>query len=332
MSHGYRAIQWSPFKRRYDLVLVAAILSYIVIFMLIAKMHAIGDEIAFIRATATCAFAMLTLTLCIGPLARIDRRLLPLLYNRRHLGVATFLVAGAHALVVTGFYHGFGVISPPLSLLVSNTQYGSITAFPFEILGVLALLILFLMASTSHDFWLKNLSPSVWKGLHMMVYVAWVLLIFHIALGVLQTERNPIYVILFGVAVLTVPGLHLFAGLREVKFDQSTSTGEWIEVGAADEIPDARAKIVCVKNRERVAIFRHGEKLSAVGNVCAHQGGPIGEGRIIDGCITCPWHGYQYRPEDGCSPPPFTEKIPTYPVRVENGRVFVCMEENHVGG
>jgi len=51
--------------------------------------------------------------------------------------------------------------------------------------------------------------------------------------------------------------------------------------------------------------------------------GPIGEGRIIDGCVTCPWHGYEYRLADGCAPPPFTEKLATYPVRITRGIVEV---------
>ncbi len=59
------------------------------------------------------------------------------------------------------------------------------------------------------------------------------------------------------------------------------------------------------------------------GDVCRHQNGPLGEGRIIDGCVTCPWHGYQYDPETGASPPPFTDKVATYQTRVRNGRVFV---------
>ena len=50
-----------------------------------------------IRAFGTCAFLMLTIILSIGPLARLDRRFLPLLYNRRHFGVLTFLVALLHA-------------------------------------------------------------------------------------------------------------------------------------------------------------------------------------------------------------------------------------------
>ncbi len=66
-------------------------------------------------------------------------------------------------------------------------------------------------------------------------------------------------------------------------------------------------------------MFRDGRQIGALTNLCAHQNGPLGEGRIIDGCVTCPWHGYQYRLEDGRAPPPFTEKLVTYRVRFEGG-------------
>jgi sulfoxide reductase heme-binding subunit YedZ len=82
---------------------------------------------------------------------------------------------------------------------------------------------------------------------------------------------------------------------------------------------------------ERVAVVRHTGGISCVSNVCRHQGGPLGEGRIVDGCLTCPWHGYQYLPESGSSPPPFTEKIPTYRVRVVGGRVQVHRTANAPG-
>jgi len=78
-----------------------------------------------------------------------------------------------------------------------------------------------------------------------------------------------------------------------------------------------------VENAERVAIFRYDGKLSAVSNVCAHQNGPLGEGRVIDGCVTCPWHGFQYRPEDGCAPAPFTEKIATYRLALEGDTIML---------
>jgi nitrite reductase/ring-hydroxylating ferredoxin subunit len=100
----------------------------------------------------------------------------------------------------------------------------------------------------------------------------------------------------------------------------------WIDVGSVDEIEEARAKVVCLPGRERVAVFRYGGQVSAVTNVCAHQRGPLGEGKVIDGCITCPWHGWEYRPQDGQSPPPFTERIATYRVRVEGRRIFLNPE------
>src|SRR6516164_4341489 len=132
-----------------------------------------------------------------------------------YLGLSTFLVGLGHGALATGYYHAFGRLNPLVSLLSTNTHYDSLTAFPFEILGVLALLILFLMAATSHDFWLKNLSPSVWKSLHMLVYLAYGLLVLHVTLGALQSEDNSLYVVFAGTGLATVVGLHLAAGWRE---------------------------------------------------------------------------------------------------------------------
>ena len=56
---------------------------------------------------------------------------------------------------------------------------------------------------------------------------------------------------------------------------------------------------------------------------CQHQNGPLGEGKIVDGLVVCPWHGFQYKPDCGASPEPFTEKVPTFRVRVDGGRVLV---------
>lgn len=336
MSVRYTWVQWSRHKRVYDAIMAGTAVAYIGTFFVVTKLlwtgeSAYSDEIVLIRATGSCAFVLLHVILCIGPLARLDRRALPLLYNRRHLGVMTFLIALVHATVVMGFYHGFGLVNPFVSLLTSNTNYTSLRAFPFQILGLGALIIMFLMAATSHDFWLKNLSASTWKRLHMLVYLAYALLVGHVALGALQTDRSVVAPSLMLVGILTVTGLHLLAGAREVRGDAGTSPvadrdGQWIDVGAPDDIPDHRARTVCTPCGERIAVFKHDGAISAVTNVCAHQGGPLGEGKVIDGCITCPWHGWQYRPEDGRSPPPFTEKIATHQVRIVgegSGRVQV---------
>jgi nitrite reductase/ring-hydroxylating ferredoxin subunit/DMSO/TMAO reductase YedYZ heme-binding membrane subunit len=335
VSVRYSAIKWNRNKRIYDCVLTAGIVLYLGVFVVVSKRvrsgsASVSDEVLLIRGLGTCAFLLLHVVLCIGPLARFDRRFLPLLYNRRHLGVATFLVGLFHGALATGYYHAFGRLNPLVSLLSTNTHYDSLAAFPFEILGVLALLILFVMAATSHDFWLKNLSPSVWKSLHMLVYLAFGLLILHVILGAMQSEDNPLYVVFAGTGLATVVGLHLAAGWRERLRDrqhpgpEEEADGEhWIDVGSVHEIPDNRAKVVCLDGYERVAVFRYGNHISAVTNVCAHQRGPLGEGKIVDGCITCPWHGWEYRPENGQSQPPFQERIATFRVRVKDQRVFL---------
>ena len=82
-------------------------------------------------------------------------------------------------------FHALGNVNPLVSSFISNPRYGSIADFPFQALGFFALIILFLMAATSHDFWLHNLSAPTWKRLHMLVYVAYGLLVAHITLGAL---------------------------------------------------------------------------------------------------------------------------------------------------
>jgi nitrite reductase/ring-hydroxylating ferredoxin subunit/DMSO/TMAO reductase YedYZ heme-binding membrane subunit len=279
---------------------------------------------AWIRATGSLAFLMLSFLLSIGPLARLTPRFKPFLYNRRHLGVATFVVALAHAAVVVVWYHGFGVLNPLVSMLASNPRYDSLSGFPFEALGLVAFMILMLMAATSHDFWNASLGARSWKALHRSVYLAYALLVAHVALGALQSESRVLYAWALGVGASLVTGLQVYAALRASgRVVGTAAAGDWLRVGPLHEIPDNRAVVVQPAGGERVAVFHYQGRVSAVSNVCHHQGGPLGEGRVIDGCITCPWHGYQYRPEDGCSPPPFTERIATYRTRIRDGVVFL---------
>ncbi|HEX4956170.1 MAG TPA: Rieske 2Fe-2S domain-containing protein [Thermoanaerobaculia bacterium] len=328
MSHAYKAVGWNRQKRIYDRILVGGVLGYLGLFValtLAAKPHA-TVETALIRAFGTAALLLLHLALAIGPLARLDRRFLPLLYNRRHLGVVTFLLGLAHGGFALVQFHALGDLPPLVSVLVSNTRFASLAHFPFQQLGLAALVILFLMAATSHDFWLANLSAPVWKALHMGVYFAYGLLVAHVALGVLQAETSPLLAGALGLGLVTLTGVHLVAGWRERRGDgecpRTPEADGFVEVCRLGEIPENRARIATLGG-ERVAVFRWDGKLSAVSNVCRHQNGPLGEGRVIDGCITCPWHGYQYRPETGASPPPFTEKVPTYRVRLVADRVLL---------
>lgn len=330
MSATYKAVQWTPAKIGYDAVTAFGVLGFVASYIaaaVVASPNAHPSEIQLaMRALGAAAFVLFTVILLIGPAARLSRRFLPLLYNRRHLGVTCFAVAATHAALSIVWYHGFAQIDPLVSLLTANPRFDSITGFPFELLGVGALAILFLMAATSHDFWNALLGPRLWKALHMAAYPAYALIVAHGLLGVTQSEPSPLHATAFGAGAAIVAAAHLAAGLRERARDRiiaATTADGWLHVGAPELIPDKRAKIVDTGAGARIAVFREGARITAISNRCRHQGGPLGEGRIVDGCVTCPWHGFQYRPEDGVSPPPYRERVATYPTKIVGGEVFV---------
>jgi len=334
VSHAYRAVQWNRQKQIYDACLAAGVGGYLALFVGVSAAMNPGAtaETLFIRGFGTAALLLLHVILCIGPLCRIAPVFLPLLYNRRHLGVTMFLLALAHAAFATFQFHALGDVNPFVSVLTANGRVTSVSQFPFEPFGAAALGVLFVMAATSHDFWLANLTAPVWKTLHMGVYAAYGALILHVALGVLQDETSPVLAAALGLGLAAVLGLHATAALRESPADRERMADRegWVDVCAVADIPEKRARIVAVAG-ERVAVFRHDGFVSAVSNVCQHQNGPLGEGKIVGGCITCPWHGYQYDPATGASPPPFTERVPTFRVRVTRGRVSVHRTPNPPG-
>jgi nitrite reductase/ring-hydroxylating ferredoxin subunit/DMSO/TMAO reductase YedYZ heme-binding membrane subunit len=329
MGLAYQAVQWNRQKRIYDVVLATGVGLFLALFIGVTKaLHStITDEILLMRATASAAFLLLHVILCLGPLCRLNPRFLPLLYNRRHAGVTMALLAIAHAALAVITYHAGGNINPLVSVFVSEKFHGSLATLPFQPFGFVALIILLLMAATSHDFWLANLTAPVWKALHMLVYCAYASLVVHVTFGVLQGETNPFFATATAIGFVTVLGLHVASAFKEAPADRDLTArdpreAEFVDACAVDEIRESRARIVCLSG-ERVAIFKYDGKISAVSNVCQHQNGPLGEGKIVDGCITCPWHGYQYNPDTGASPPPFVEKVPTFNVRVKRGRVLV---------
>jgi nitrite reductase/ring-hydroxylating ferredoxin subunit/DMSO/TMAO reductase YedYZ heme-binding membrane subunit len=329
MSIGFQAIQWNRKKVIYDGIVLAAIVVYLSAFIVISSRSDPPKDLADaidlrVVAFGSCAFFLLSFILCIGPLTRLNRRFLPLLYNRRHLGVITFCVAALHAWFMVDWYLVQNALPSLAGELTNWADYRKFIGFPFKVLGGGALLIMFLMAATSHDFWLAFLTPRVWKGLHMALYVAYGLVVMHVSLGAMQDGGAIVPTILI-VCCGTVVALHLWAGWRDRSADRGSAADSdgWISVGRPQAIPDKGACIVSARGGERIAIFRDGNRIGALANLCAHQGGPLGEGRIVDGLVTCPWHGFQYRLEDGCAPPPFTEKLATYRVRIEGGTVEV---------
>jgi nitrite reductase/ring-hydroxylating ferredoxin subunit/DMSO/TMAO reductase YedYZ heme-binding membrane subunit len=338
MSARHRPVSWNPVKWGYDAALMGGVLLYLLAFLQLGPLlqdpaRPLDGQSLAIKAYGSCAFLLLTLALAIGPLARLDARFLPLLYNRRHLGVVTFLVALSHAIEVLGWHFAYSPVPPLVAMLSSEPLPGAAPGLPFVPLGVAALLILFALAATSHDFWLEFLTPRLWKALHMAIYPAYALAVAHVAFGYLQSATNPALALLVAASVAGLLALHLAAGLRAGRADRvaAAAAPPWIVAGRIADIAEGRAIIVRPPEGEKVAIFRHEGRLSAVTNLCAHQNGPLGEGRVVDGCITCPWHGFQYRLEDGCAPPPYTEKLATYRLRLEGDTVLLDPRPNPPG-
>ena len=326
MGLSYQMVLWNRQKKNYDRTIVWLILGYLLVFagLTIGLNGNTSLETLIIRAFGSLAILMLHVILIIGPLARLNEKFLPLLYNRRHLGVSMFLMSAIHGVFAIIQFHTLGDTNPLVSLFTSNMDYTSLTNFPFQVLGFFGLIILFLMAATSHDFWLANLGPKTWKSLHMLVYVAYAVIILHVFLGAFQQETSPVLLATVGLGMMVVISLHLLAGSKETSRDREKQLVDngWQLVGEVSDIKEDRAKMVCC-NGERIAVFKYDNQLSAVSNVCKHQNGPLSEGKIIDGCITCPWHGYQYHPGNGQAPAPFKEKIATYRLKLEGTKVFV---------
>jgi multimeric flavodoxin WrbA/nitrite reductase/ring-hydroxylating ferredoxin subunit len=98
---------------------------------------------------------------------------------------------------------------------------------------------------------------------------------------------------------------------------------DWVDIGSAEE--HARTPLrSCTAREIAMAIsFKDGE-FGAVSNVCNHVGGPLGEGRLDGDYIVCPWHAWKFHRRSGVGEPGFEgDRVPAFPVKVENGRLLV---------
>ena len=71
-----------------------------------------------------------------------------------------------------------------------------------------------------------------------------------------------------------------------------------LDLGELPDIPEggptkAKAGI------NTLVLVRSGDRIEALHETCAHAGGPLAEGRLVDGCIECPWHGSRFRLANG---------------------------------
>ncbi len=103
---------------------------------------------------------------------------------------------------------------------------------------------------------------------------------------------------------------------------------DWTDIADADELPTGGRLCTSVAGKALVVLNVDGQPY-AIANQCPHAGRPLEEGEVRGITITCPYHGYAYNLKTGTNLeyPEFEPPVPTYPVRIEAGKVQVAIEK-----
>ena len=97
---------------------------------------------------------------------------------------------------------------------------------------------------------------------------------------------------------------------------------EWIRAAKVNDIPEGTA-VVFAPEGKTIALFKSGGQFYAIDNTCPHRGGPLAEGSLEGGQVTCPWHAWTFDIKTGaCITAPGVSQR-SYPVKKENDDIFV---------
>jgi 3-phenylpropionate/trans-cinnamate dioxygenase ferredoxin subunit len=103
-------------------------------------------------------------------------------------------------------------------------------------------------------------------------------------------------------------------------------SGKWLDVAAAADIPPGAHEILETDD-EIIAVFNIEGEFFAIEDVCTHDGEELTGGPVDGDEIVCPRHGARFCIRTGRAlTPPAYEDVPTYPVRVRDGRIEVQVE------
>jgi nitrite reductase (NADH) small subunit len=99
-------------------------------------------------------------------------------------------------------------------------------------------------------------------------------------------------------------------------------TSRWVTVCAEDDVPFLEGRRVVIEGYH-VAVFRTEDGFYALHDVCPHRGGPLSDGDVAGGVVSCPLHARKVDLETGEVKNDDLSRVPTFPVKVEDGRVYV---------
>jgi len=73
-----------------------------------------------------------------------------------------------------------------------------------------------------------------------------------------------------------------------------------------------------------ILLYREGDEVSAIGATCTHAGGPLDEGKVVKGCVTCPWHDSVFKVRTGeVVHGPATFPQPRFDARINDGQIEI---------
>ena len=102
-------------------------------------------------------------------------------------------------------------------------------------------------------------------------------------------------------------------------------TPPWIDIGLLDDIPRRGAR--CIENGPTtIAVFRtEDDRIFALEDRCPHKNGPLSQGIVHDGCVTCPLHNWVVALETRTAQGADEGATRAFSCRLEGDRVFVCL-------
>lgn len=104
-------------------------------------------------------------------------------------------------------------------------------------------------------------------------------------------------------------------------YTQKTENIEFVEIAPASELPNGERLFVEVEGKS-IVIFNIADEIFAIGDICSHDDGPLGDGDLEGYNIVCPRHGAEFDVRSGkVMSMPAVVDIPAYPIRVEEGMI-----------
>ncbi len=100
-------------------------------------------------------------------------------------------------------------------------------------------------------------------------------------------------------------------------------TEQWIKTVNETDLKEG-IPVLCMAGTKEIILVRVGHRILACGSKCTHYGGPLAEGVVTNHSITCSWHTACFDLTTGnMILPPALDHLPSYPVKVEDGEVYV---------